>query len=402
MARRTNRLCLLVLLMLGLSAVESEADDDSWLGDWGPTHWLEELCHWVGMCDAVCYGDLGCFSNELACHRDFFPPMRPAEIGTRFTLHTRGSRNAPAPLNRTGGDGALWRWDFSAKRKTIFIIHGWGETDNKAWVLELRDALLDKADANVITVDWEEGADELNYMKSVQNIRVVGREVAMTVQYLYAQMGVDRAMVHLIGHSLGAHAAGYAGKHLRNIGRITGLDAAGPGFENTDAGCRLDRSDAKFVDVIHTSANRLLEGGAGIEQKIGHVDFYPNGGRSQPGCKWWMLGCNHARSHAYFTQSLRDSCRFPAVPCETLSDFRSGKCRSCGRRGCPSMGYEAVRNRGSQGSYYLKTLGRSPYCNPKKSRFRDKFLRQGSTNDVITTRKRKLGLTKKKRQQVHG
>ena len=47
-----------------------------------------------------------------------------------------------------------------------------------------------------------------------------------------------------------------------------GLDAAGPGFENTDAGCRLDHTDASFVDVIHTSSNNLLEGGAGIEQKV--------------------------------------------------------------------------------------------------------------------------------------
>ena len=48
----------------------------------------------------------------------------------------------------------------------------------------------------------------------------------------------------------------------------TGLDAAGPGFENTEPGCRLDQNDAKFVDVIRTSSDSLLKGGAGIEQKV--------------------------------------------------------------------------------------------------------------------------------------
>ncbi|XP_022097181.1 pancreatic lipase-related protein 2-like [Acanthaster planci] len=397
-ARRTNRFSLLFVILLGLSEAESVWCKDSWLNDWGPVHWLEELCHWAGLCDTVCYGDLGCFSNELPCHKEFFPPMRPAEIGTRFTLHTRGNRDAPATLNRTDGAERSWRRHFNAKRRTVVIIHGWGETDNKAWVKELKDALLDKADFNVITVDWEEGADELNYMKSVQNIRVVGREVAMTVGYLHTETGLDRTLVHLIGHSLGAHAAGYAGKRLRNIGRITGLDAAGPGFENTDADCRLDRSDAKFVDVIHTSSNSLLEGGAGIEQKIGHMDFYPNGGQNQPGCRWWMLGCSHARSHAYFIQSLRDTCQFPSVPCQELADFLTGKCRSCGRGDCPSMGYEAAWSRSSYGSYYLKTLRKSPYCSPKKSQLRNKFLRQGSRNEIIKTRKEKTGFSKKHRQ----
>ena len=29
-------------------------------------------------------------------------------------------------------------------------------------------------------------------------------------------------MVHLIGHSLGAHTVGYAGEKIANLGRITG------------------------------------------------------------------------------------------------------------------------------------------------------------------------------------
>ena len=64
-----------------------------------------------------------------------------------------------------------------------------------------------------------------------------------------------------------------------------GLDPAGPGFSVDDTSTRLDKSDAVFVDVIHTDVGRALSN-LGMVEPIGHVDFYPNG-RSyrQPGCK---------------------------------------------------------------------------------------------------------------------
>ena len=40
---------------------------------------------------------------------------------------------------------------------------------------------------------------------------------------------------------------------------------------------RLDRSDADFVDVIHTDSKSILQLGLGMSQAIGHIDFYPNG-----------------------------------------------------------------------------------------------------------------------------
>lgn len=117
---------------------------------------------------------------------------------------------------------------------------------------------------------------------------------------------------HITGHSLGAHTAGYAGEWLitnisAKLGRITGtlldcvwrhangpqsttiyfhsgMDAAGPYFENTPATVRLDPSDAAFVDGIHTNGDKLRSLGWGISEPVGDVDFYPNGGVYQPGC----------------------------------------------------------------------------------------------------------------------
>lgn len=108
--------------------------------------------------------------------------------------------------------------------------------------------------------------------------------MASFIEFLESAAQVSYDDVHVLGHSLGAHVAGYTGNYLSGkLGRITGLDPAGPAFETPylkDADERLDFTDANFVDVIHTCAGSL-----GILKPIGHADFYPNGGTfRQPGC----------------------------------------------------------------------------------------------------------------------
>jgi hypothetical protein len=95
--------------------------------------------------------------------------------------------------------------------------------------------------------------------------------------------------IQILGFSLGAHIASYAGQFVQEkldakIGRITGLDPAGPYFQWADPVVRLDPSDAAFVDVIHTDGSSSFLTGFGADQAMGHVDFYPNGGQHQPGC----------------------------------------------------------------------------------------------------------------------
>lgn len=49
---------------------------------------------------------------------------------------------------------------------------------------------------------------------------------------------------------------------------------------NTGREGHLTAADAMFVDVIHTDG-----GNFGFPNPLGHVDFYPNGGKPiQPGC----------------------------------------------------------------------------------------------------------------------
>lgn len=51
-------------------------------------------------------------------------------------------------------------------------------------------------------------------------------------------------------------------------------------FEGVSPEHRLSADDASFVMVVHTSIQSLA-----LDIPLGHVDFYPNGGLDQPGCK---------------------------------------------------------------------------------------------------------------------
>lgn len=89
----------------------------------------------------------------------------------------------------------------------------------------------------------------------------------------------------MIGHSLGAHIAAFAGKRVQNktgvnVGRITGLDPAGPMYRLAGTNDRLASTDADLVVALHTDG-----GFNGYPDRIGDIDFYANGGvPSQPGC----------------------------------------------------------------------------------------------------------------------
>lgn len=90
---------------------------------------------------------------------------------------------------------------------------------------------------------------------------------------------------HLIGHSLGAHVVGYAGKFLDGkLAQITGLDPAGPMFEGVkNPKARLWYTDASFVDSVHTDAVSGIPN-YGTYETCSHVSIFPNGGKEQPGC----------------------------------------------------------------------------------------------------------------------
>ena len=62
------------------------------------------------------------------------------------------------------------------------------------------------------------------------------------------------------------------------------LDPAGPDFELSPPEHRLDSSDAKCVEVTHTSNGPPVLGGFGLVKAVGHVDVYVDGGVRHPNC----------------------------------------------------------------------------------------------------------------------
>ncbi|KAK6188493.1 hypothetical protein SNE40_004656 [Patella caerulea] len=238
------------------------------------------------------------------------------------------------------------------------------------------DELLNYKDANVIAVNWKEGAAQANYFKAAANTRVVGAVAAQLIKDLKSVGGISYSNVHVIGHSLGSHIAGYIGEIIPGLGRITGLDPAGLSFENYDVVVRLDPSDADYVDAIHTDGETIIQLAFGMSKAIADADFYPNGGKNQPGCPSTgatlldlitgnigqltsSVACSHMRAIDLFTESINSDCTFNSIPCSSWSNYENGQCTSCGS-GCAVMGYHS--NIQSRGSFYLTTASKELYC----------------------------------------
>ena len=98
--------------------------------------------------------------------------------------------------------------------------------------------------------------NNLPYYQACANVRLVGSHCARFIHHIISEYGVDPDNVEIIGHSLGAHGAGYAGEALQKnhnivLGKITGLDPAGPYFTGTKPTVRLDPTDAKIVTTVN-------------------------------------------------------------------------------------------------------------------------------------------------------
>jgi len=310
----------------------------------------------------------------------------PASTNTRFsksytTVKFYSFPNKANPKERVeiimGNVTSLQKSGLVPGTKVTFLIHGFA--DNVDSFLEpcyvLVPAYLQKNIHNIICVDWGElSASKIPFpislafyiMTLLKNVPKVGLRITEFVMFLKGNNIISGpGMVHLVGTSLGAHVAGVAGLKLRkltgqSVARISGLDPAGPFLEFVPEAGRIDKTDATFVDVIHTDSTFF-----GSQLSLGHVDFFANGGRGedqQPGCLipliaglgFTAFACGHPFGTMYYMRTIKGE-MFTGCKCikskfqffkQTCAKPKDLSCKVPGLFG--EFGSETVR-----GNYYL-------------------------------------------------
>ena len=288
--------------------------------------------------------------NEDPEPESFFTP----ENDIVFTLFT--NRNRDGEVIQWNSPSSIANSNFNPAYPTRLTIHGWNGDPTSRVNTAVRAAYLDSGMFNVIMVDWSRGAGTINYLSARNRVGPVGVVVAGFLRNLVEATGADLRDVSLIGHSLGAHVAGFTGKNLdQPLGSIVGLDAASPRFSINRPDERLNPNDALYVQTIHTNAGTL-----GFDQPIGDGSFYPNGGSSQPGCGIDVSGnCAHGRSHEFFAESIRSYTGFWSTQCRDYTDITRGNCVSSGPDRL--MGGEPL-DTNAVGVFFLTTNRASPFA----------------------------------------
>ncbi|CAG9787723.1 unnamed protein product [Diatraea saccharalis] len=273
-------------------------------------------------------------------------------IKTMKIIYLKGNTTKTFPID-TAYVELTQLYIFDITKQTKIIIHGYKDNSLSAVPMDLAKAYNEKKMFNVLLLDAEEMIGKW-YVPSVHNARLVGKRLGNLIANL-ENFGANAEDFHIIGISLGAHIAGWAGKYFRqykgrSIGRITGLDPAGPCFSYALSDQRLDKTDAVYVDVIHS--NRLVQG---IIEALGHADFYINGGGpGQPGC--FIPSCSHLRAAEVYIESIRIPKSFVGVQCKNWEQFQKN---SCDKNDYAVLGYGSSST--ARGLYYLRTASKYPF-----------------------------------------
>ncbi|KAF8791739.1 Pancreatic triacylglycerol lipase-like protein [Argiope bruennichi] len=268
---------------------------------------------------------------------------------------------------------------FNVTYETKILVHGYTvQLLPGNYFEQIKNKLLKYNSYNVIIVNWT-NYNGPSYLLAKAEAYLVGINIGTMINFLVSNKGMNPSNVHIIGHSLGAHVAGVAGKQVPNLGRVTGLDPAGPFFTTFIEFNRLSFTSAKLVDVMHTS-NYLTGVGLGMGDAIGSIDFYPNGGNEQPACQMGnefrnadaqvnivtslltMASCYHNIALPYFMNSIHE-CKYLSVECENYKLYSEENCDS-DTNAINRMGLYCVEIPGlpSESKFYLNTTANPPYC----------------------------------------
>ncbi|KAL4708916.1 hypothetical protein ACJJTC_014944 [Scirpophaga incertulas] len=245
------------------------------------------------------------------------------------------------------------------KRKTMLLALGYLDSTN----FPISAMLANEYEArgyNVIMVDYQRFAT-VHYYLAARLMRPIGKLIAQVLVHL-TNSGLDPSKLELLGFSLGGQTVSYIARNYqaltgRNISKLTALEPSGPCFRDLRPTERLDASNADFVEVVHTNID-----GYGMAPRMGHVDFYVNGGEYQPSdlllypC---TSTCSHFRVLPLWVSSLKNPTEFVAIKCDNIQQARDSKCYDRSPLETNVMGLRV--NRSNHGIFYLSTTKSWPY-----------------------------------------
>lgn len=315
-----------------------------------------------------------CYTHQHVLSHLCLYPNKTEDIWPTATLFTKYYPKTPMKL-RVFDD--LTSFEMIKKRSKVAIItHGFGESIDVTIQNEynhIKDKLLMTTDYDaVIIVDATSALDRVivdivkTYHQAMANTLIIGEIIGNMIIELALSRKIDPATnIHLIGFSLGCQSAKWAGKKVtkhigKKVARITALDPAAPMTQDYP-GTQVEKGDAHFIDVIHTTAGfqygysfGTLYMRLGRSDAIGDVDFFPNGGWKHPDhpCPEF-LACLHNRAKWFYIASFFD-CSYQSVSCESVNVDDANGCIDPGKRDPSQMGFHSIKHSG-RGFQYLKT-----------------------------------------------
>ncbi|CAH0548006.1 unnamed protein product [Brassicogethes aeneus] len=186
----------------------------------------------------------------------------------------------------------------------------------------------------IITHGFKSSIEEEVFQIIKNGVEIAGKTLSNFLNWL-SNNGVALDDVHLIGHSLGAHVMGVAGDRVirGKVGRITGLDPAGPGYNDIRSDLKLDPQDGKLVEVVHTYMKVLS-----LDHPLAESIF-----------------CNHGRAYRLFAESIRNNKSFKSKKCNSVEDALYSRCFE------DTEVYMGHPETYKVGLYFFQTAPREPY-----------------------------------------
>ncbi|KAJ8943959.1 hypothetical protein NQ318_013540 [Aromia moschata] len=152
--------------------------------------------------------------------------------------------------------------NFNPSKESLFIVHGWGNWYNSSVNIVIKEAVLKKHDVNIFVVDWSSISQNELYSTIYKLLPKLGASVGKFIQGITKRCRHRLSKIKMVGYSLGAHIAGIAGKTTKGqIKCIIGLDPAGPLFTLDDVKRRLNKGDAKYVEVSTKKCESAMKKG---------------------------------------------------------------------------------------------------------------------------------------------